>query len=191
VEVVRACRENPRFVRGLVPWAGFKQEPLVFDRDPRHAGETGYGFFKLAGLALDGICSFSQTPLRIASWVGGAVIGLSVLGTLIVVVDKAMHPEVAQGFAFLACAMFFLSGVQLFLLGALAQYVGYIFKNVQNRPMYVVAAEGGFAVQGPVVGPMMIQGAQPFSNGHAARPEVVVRPGITVRAAATRETSRG
>lgn len=153
VEVVRACRENPRFVRGLVPWAGFKQEALLFDRDPRHAGTTGYGFFKLARLALDGICSFSMAPLRAASWVGAVVIGLSMLGTVAVIVDKFLRPGVPQGFAFLACAMFFLSGVQLFMLGMLAQYVGYIFKNVQNRPMYIVADEGGFAQRGPVVGP--------------------------------------
>jgi dolichol-phosphate mannosyltransferase len=146
IDVVRACRENPRFIRGLVPWAGFKQEPVLFDRDPRHAGETGYGFFKLARLALDGICSFSQVPLRVASWIGGAVIGLSLIGAIVLAVDKIwFHPDIQRGLTLLACAMFFLSGVQLFMLGMLAQYVGYIFKNIQNRPMYVVAEEGGFA----------------------------------------------
>lgn len=184
VEVVRACRENPRFVRGLVPWAGFKQEPLLFDRDARHAGETGYGFFKLAKLALDGICSFSMAPLRVASYIGAGVIGISALGTAAVIIDKLLHlndPTRTHGFAFLACAMFFLSGVQLFLLGMLAQYVGYIFKNVQNRPMYVIAEEGGFDRQGRVVGPPTFFGAT--HNGHPPvphaaphTPEVVVRP---------------
>jgi dolichol-phosphate mannosyltransferase len=171
VEVVRACRENPRFVRGLVPWAGFKQEPLLFDRDARHAGETGYGFFKLAKLALDGLCSFSQAPLRVASYIGAAVIALSILGTLWVIADHFIRPNVPQGFAFLACAVFFMGGIQLFMLGALAHYVGYIFSNVQNRPMYIIAEEGGFATTGPVVGPATFSSRH---NGHA--PEIVVRP---------------
>lgn len=184
VEVVRACRENPRFVRGLVPWAGFKQEPLLFDRDPRHAGETGYGFFKLARLALDGICSFSMAPLRVASWIGSIVIGLSALGALVLVIDKLFfHTDVTRGLTLLACAMFFLSGVQLFMLGMLAQYIGYIFKNVQNRPMYIVADEGGFPTRGPIVGPN--PSAHGFhlhtQNGHAPHPpQVIVRPGVGV-----------
>lgn len=192
VEVVRACRENPRFVRGLVPWAGFKQEPLLFDRDPRHAGETGYGFFKLARLALDGICSFSQIPLRMATWFGTTVIGLSALATLIVIADKLfIHPDTTRGFAFLACGMFFLSGVQLFMLGMLAQYVGYIFKNVQNRPMYIVADEGGFRSRGPVVGPTpSAHGFQPQHNGHDTAPQVVVRPGAGL-SPAPREAAAG
>jgi dolichol-phosphate mannosyltransferase len=168
IDVVRTCRENPRFVRGLVPWAGFKQEPVLFDRDPRHAGETGYGFFKLARLALDGICSFSQVPLRIAIWIGAAVISLSALAAVILAVDKLFfHPQIERGLTTLACAMFFLSGVQLFMLGMLAQYVGYIFKNVQNRPMYIVAEEGGFA--SPMAG-----GTGPASDRRV--PEIVVRP---------------
>jgi dolichol-phosphate mannosyltransferase len=192
VEVVRACRENPRFVRGLVPWAGFRQEPLLFDRDPRHAGETGYGFFKLARLALDGICSFSQMPLRMASWVGGVVIALSVLLTLLVIGERIfLNSDIPRGFAFLACAVFFMGGVQLFMLGALAQYVGYIFKNVQNRPMYIVADEGGFAIRGPIVGPT--PGAQGFRPEHGAPARVVVRPGLLAgpTAAPAEDPTRG
>ncbi len=179
VEVVRACRENPRFVRGLVPWAGFTQEPLLFDRDARHAGKTGYGFFKLAKLALDGTCSFSQAPLRVASYIGAAVIALSILATSWVVIDHFLRPGVPQGFAFLACAVFFMGGIQLFMLGALAHYVGYIFSNVQNRPMYVIADEGGFASRGPVVGPSTFAARHNGHPGHT--PEVVVRP-VTIGA---------
>lgn len=139
VDVVIRCRENPRYVRGLVPWAGFRQEPVLFDRDARHAGETGYGFFKLAKLALDGVCSFSVAPLRLSTWLGLIVIALSVAGTGAVIVDKLFYnPDIPRGFAFLACAVFFMGGVQLFMLGMLAQYVGYVFKNVQDRPMYVL-----------------------------------------------------
>lgn len=145
VEAVKRCRENPRYVRGLVPWVGFKQEPVLFEREARHAGETGYGFIKLLRLALDGIFSFSMVPLKVSTWLGLVMVALAVLGGVAVVVDKVfIHPEVPRGFAFLACAMFFLGGVQLFMLGMLAHYVGYIFKNVQGRPMYIVAEEGGW-----------------------------------------------
>lgn len=144
-DAVKRCRENPRYVRGLVPWVGFRQEPLLFDRDPRHAGETNYGFFKLLKLALDGIFSFSQVPLKIGTWVGGIMVALSIAGILAVLVDRIFgDPAVPRGFYFLACAMFFLGGVQMFLLGMLASYVGYIFTNIQNRPMYVVAEENGW-----------------------------------------------
>ncbi len=171
VEVVRACRENPRFVRGLVPWAGFRQEALEFDRDPRHAGETGYGFFKLAKLALDGICSFSQAPLRLATYLGSLVMSFSVLLTLVVILERIFFnsEDIPRGFAFLACATFFMGGVQLFMLGMLAQYVGYIFKNVQNRPMYIIADEGGFPTPGPIVGPT--------PSAHGFVPQVIVRAG--------------
>lgn len=147
VEVVRACRENPRFVRGLVPWAGFRQEAVVFDRDPRHAGASGYGFWKLVRLALDGICSFSQVPLRLTTWLGAIVLALSLVLTLVVIGEKLLfnNTGVPRGFAFLACAVFFMGGVQLVMLGMIAQYIGYIFANVQGRPMYVVAEERGFA----------------------------------------------
>ncbi len=165
VEIVRSCKENPRYVRGLVPWAGFRQEPLLFDRQPRNAGKTGYGFFRLVRLAFDGICSFSMVPLRLSTWLGAAVIALSIALTFYVVVERLFFYTpgegplgVPRGFAFLACVILFLGGVQLFMLGMLATYVGYIFKNVQNRPMYVVAEEGG------------------RDDTRAPAPEVVVRP---------------
>lgn len=184
VEAVKRCRENPRYVRGLVPWVGFKQEPVLFDRDARHAGETGYGFIKLLKLALDGIFSFSMVPLKISSWIGGVMVALSILGTLVVVLDKLfLHPETPRGFAFLACALFFMGGVQVFLLGMLAQYVGYMFRNIQDRPMYIVAEENGWTAGAYPVAPTRHSDLRPtvvVGNGnlpHVARGDlrVVVR----------------
>jgi dolichol-phosphate mannosyltransferase len=144
VEAVKTCRENPRFIRGLVSWVGFKQEAFLYDRHERHAGETGYGFRKLVKLALDGVCSFSLAPLRLTTWLGALVILLSVLLTVAVVADKIRDPNVPRGFAFLACVVLFMGGVQLFMLGMLAQYTGYVLKNVQGRPMYLIGEEGGW-----------------------------------------------
>lgn len=144
VEAVKNCRENPRFIRGIVSWVGFKQEEFLYDRHERHAGETGYGFRKLAKLALDGICSFSLAPLRMTAGLGAGVIVLSVIGMMVVIVGKLMDPATPRGFAFLACVVLFTGGVQLFMLGMLAQYTGYILKNVQRRPMYFIAEEQGW-----------------------------------------------
>lgn len=166
VDVVKSCRENPRFVRGLVPWAGFRQEAIVFDRDPRHAGETGYGFWKLVRLALHGICSFSQVPLRAATWLGAGVVAMSLLLTAVVIAERVImnSADVPRGFAFLACAVFFMGGVQLVMLGMIAQYIGYIFTNVQGvqgRPLYVVAEEKGFAgVDRPAASPVVVTKVQ-------------------------------
>ncbi len=177
-DAVKRCRENPRYVRGLVPWVGFRQEALRFDRDPRHAGETNYGFFKLLKLALDGIFSFSQVPLKIGTWIGGVMVGLSILGIIAVLLDRVFgDPNVPRGFAFLACAMFFLGGVQMFLLGMLASYVGYIFRNVQNRPMYVVAEERGWTPGEHDPAPSSLAFSRVGEAGAAAGHGRVVRDG--------------
>lgn len=144
VDVLRACRENPRYMRGLVPWAGFRQEPVLFERAARAGGESKYTLRRLVALAFDGIFSFSQAPLRAASWIGSVVVVLSVVGALVVIVEKvAFNSQAPRGFAFLACAVFFMGGVQLFVLGMVAQYLGFVFRNVQGRPLYVIAEDSG------------------------------------------------
>lgn len=177
VDIVKSCPENPRFMRGLVPWAGYRQEPVFFDRDPRHAGETNYSVTRLFRLAFDGICSFSMVPLRMSTWFGSAVIGLSLLLAMVVVLERIFVNSgnaVPRGFAFLACVILFTAGVQLFMLGMLSTYVGYIFKNVQRRPMYVVAERSeSTRVSGTT---------HPSSNGHLT-PEVVVRPQVAAEPA--------
>ena len=137
------CRENPRFVRGLVSWVGFRQEALYYDRDERHAGETKYNLAKLLNLSWEAVCAFSLVPLRLAMWLGSIITGLSVLLTLIVVYQKLTGRIDEPGYAMLACGIFFLGGVQLLTLGILAQYVGYVFRSTQQRPLYVVEERGG------------------------------------------------
>jgi glycosyltransferase involved in cell wall biosynthesis len=141
-DVVRSCRENPRFLRGLVPWAGFRQEAVQFDRDERHAGKTSNSLGQMVRLAFEGLCSFSLVPLRFSTWIGAGAIALSIILAVVVVLEKIFFntPEIPRGFAFLACVMLFIGGVQLFMLGMLATYIGYIFKNVQQRPLYVIAS---------------------------------------------------
>lgn len=140
VDELLRCRENPRFTRGLVSWVGFTQECVPYRRKPRHAGKSGYNYKRMLRLAADAICSFSLTPLWLAIWLGLAVTGLAILGALVIAGEKLLFSSPApRGIPLLTCAMFFLGGIQLFVLGMIGMYVGQIFRNVQNRPMYVVA----------------------------------------------------
>lgn len=140
VEAVRRCREVPRFVRGLVAWVGFRQEPVLYDRDPRHEGETKYGFGKLVRLSLEAILGFSLVPLRLMIWLGLGIVTMSVVLVVIVAIEKFVAPA-NQGYAFLATGIFFLGGVQLTMLGVIAHYLGHVFERSQARPLYVVRHE--------------------------------------------------
>jgi len=144
VEAVKSCRENPRFIRGLVSWVGFRQEAVLYDRDERHAGKTNYGFFKLLRLALEAISAFSLKPLKLTAWLGVATIALSVVLSIVIVIQRLFFKtNMLEGYAFLACSIFFLGGVQLTMLGILAHYLGSVFTHSLNRPLYIVAEQDG------------------------------------------------
>ena len=139
VEQVRRCREKSRFVRGLVTWTGYKQVPMRYDRDERYGGETKYNTRKLLGLALDVALGFSNVPLRL-----GIVFGMIVcLGAFVmcanILVQKVLYGIPIQGYALLVTGMFFLGGVQLLLIGLLGEYIGRIYRQSQDRPLYIVA----------------------------------------------------
>lgn len=142
VTAFRQCRENPRFVRGLVSWVGFKQVALPYDRDERHAGETKYDYRKLLRLSVEAITAFSLKPLKLMMWVGMVVVLASVGLTIPVLIDKMMN-RLPSGYALLACGIFFMGGVQLMMLGVMAHYIGQIFQRGHNRPLYVIAEETG------------------------------------------------
>lgn len=185
VEAVRKFEENPRFMRGLVSWVGFKQEAVQYDRDARHAGETKYQLRQLLRLATEAIAAFSLKPLKLTLYLGLAAILISVALTLMIIVQKLFitpptGPVTAasampQGYALLMCSIFFLGGVQLVMLGILAHYLGHVFRMVQRRPLYLVAES---------------RGVDGVSRGGAARPReaVMVEPKVSV--ATTRDDAR-
>ena len=143
VRALRACRENPRFIRGLVSWVGFKQEAHPYDRDARHAGATKYRVRSLIRLSLVAIFGFSQTPLRATMWIGLGVVLLSAALAGAVAFERLFLGAQWPGFALLACGMFFLGGVQLTMLGVMAYYLGQVFSAAQGRPLYLVADRAG------------------------------------------------
>jgi dolichol-phosphate mannosyltransferase len=139
LEAVRLCREQDRFVRGLVVWTGFKSTAVAYDRPARFSGVTKYRFWKLLFLSLDAAVGFSITPLRFASAVGFVVTIFSLIMVLIIVIQKVFIGINIQGYALLASGLFFLGGVQMLLLGILGEYIGRIYRQTQGRPLYLVS----------------------------------------------------
>jgi len=133
----RELREKDRFVRGLVSWMGFRQIGVPYSRQSRVAGETKYPYRKMVKFALDGITSFSNVPLKLATWLGYFASLLAFIYLATVFVQKALGHTV-QGWATIMVALLFMGGVQLVSLGIIGEYIGRIFNEIKPRPMYVV-----------------------------------------------------
>lgn len=140
VQEVRRYREHHRFVRGLVSYVGFRQDAVLFDRDARYAGASGYPLRKMVRLATDGVFGFSTVPLQLISRLGLLLSAFSFIGVLYAVWVRLFVPSTAvPGWAFVTVAMFLLGGIQLIMLGVLGSYVGRTYVEVQRRPLYTVA----------------------------------------------------
>ncbi len=137
VDRFKEFKEKDRFVRGLVSWVGFKQTGVLYKRDRRLAGETKYPYSKMIKFAIDGITSFSSVPLRLATWLGYFTSFLAFLYLLSVFIQKVLGFTV-QGWATIMVGMLFLGGVQLICLGIIGEYIGRIFNETKQRPMYVI-----------------------------------------------------
>jgi glycosyltransferase involved in cell wall biosynthesis len=137
VEQIKMLREKDRFVRGLVSWVGFKQTGVYYLRDKRYAGETKYPLRKMVKFALDGVTGFSAVPLKLATWLGYIVSLLAFIYACSVFIQKALGITI-QGWATIMVGMLFLGGVQLICLGIMGEYVGRIFREIKQRPMYII-----------------------------------------------------
>jgi dolichol-phosphate mannosyltransferase len=138
VDEIRRTPERQRYLRGLRAWAGFRQLPLPVERAARHAGTPGYSLRRLVELGLDGIFSFSIFPIRAAAVLGAGAVFLTVLFALYAVYAKLVLGESPQGFTALLLVVTFVSGMLLFFLGIIGEYVGRIYEEVKARPLYVV-----------------------------------------------------
>jgi polyisoprenyl-phosphate glycosyltransferase len=138
VEELRRMPEHHRYLRGLRTWVGFPQIGIPIDREGRYAGRTKYSPFKLFKLAFDGIFAFSIVPLRAASILGAAAIAVSFLYSLYSIYVKIWLHQSPQGFTALILTVTFLSGVNLFFLGIIGEYIGRVYEEAKGRPHYVV-----------------------------------------------------
>jgi glycosyltransferase involved in cell wall biosynthesis len=144
--------ERDRFLRGMVSWVGFRQIAVPYKREARFAGTTGYSLVKMVGFAVDAIVSFSFAPLRLAVWTGFFVLGLALLGIIYAVILRffADPSQWVRGWASIFVAVLFMGGVQLISLGIIGEYVGRIYGEVKQRPLYFVRERFGFGKETPV-----------------------------------------
>ena len=144
VDVINGMPEQNRFVRGLRSWAGFRSVGVSYERSARFAGKPKFTLRKLFNLAFDGIISFSTTPLKISVYVGFIIALLSFLAGVYYIILKLTHGIDLQGWTSIMLAIFFIGGVQLFIIGILGEYIGRIYTQVQDRPLYVIEKKSGF-----------------------------------------------
>ena len=145
VAVMNALPERSRYLRGLRTWCGFRQTSVEFDRAERAAGVPQYTFKKSFKLAMDGLFSFSATPLRLATYLGLWVSGFAFLGVVFTLAQKLFAAQFAKiglapgaGFPTIVISVLFLGGVQLICLGILGEYIGRIYEEVKGRPLWIL-----------------------------------------------------
>ena len=143
MDYLNTLPEHSKFLRGLVAWGGYPADYVYFDREKRHAGKTHYPLSKMINFAMEGITSCSAKPLRIATYLGFISASISLLGILYALVGRCFRPaffpqDWVSGWTLLFIGIMFMGGVQLITIGIIGEYVGKIFKEVQNRPQYVI-----------------------------------------------------
>lgn len=143
VDQVKKMPEHHRYLRGMRSWVGFRQTGLLVERAERHSGKSKYSMMRLMKLAFDGIFAFSIVPIRAAALFGAFVMFLSGLYVIYSIYIKIFLRKSPQGFTALIVAMTFFSGIVLFFLGVIGEYVGRIYEETKARPQYIVGRTVG------------------------------------------------
>lgn len=145
VETLKKMRERSRFVRGLVSWVGFRQTPIKFERKERLSGKTKFPYTRMIRFALNAVFSFSDRPLRIATFLG---VGASAFGLLMILwglYSKFFMAETTvKGWTSVFVAVLFLGGVQLFTIGIIGEYISRIYEESKGRPLYIISEKINF-----------------------------------------------
>ena len=138
IDALKQMRECERYTKGLFSWMGFKKKEITFDRHDRAAGESSFNFFKLMLLGIDGITSFTTAPLRFATVLGFAVSVFAFIYMCYVLVKTLVWGDPVASYPTLIIVILFLGGVQLISLGIIGEYLGRIFNETKDRPVYIV-----------------------------------------------------
>jgi glycosyltransferase involved in cell wall biosynthesis len=144
VEVLKRLPERNRFMKGIFAWVGFRHAVVAYTRPPRATGESKWGYWKLWNLALEGIFSMTTLPLRVWTYFGVGVAFLAGCYMIFIVVRTLLYGADVAGYPSLFVAVLFLSGINMVGLGILGEYVGRIFVEVKQRPLYLVNETIGF-----------------------------------------------
>lgn len=138
VDALLQLREHHRFMKGLFAWVGYPSKAIEYRRDPRLAGETKFNYWKLWNFALEGITSFTIGPLKMATYIGLATSTFAFLYGLWIIAKTIVLGHDVPGYPSLMVTILFLGGVQLFFIGVLGEYLGRIFGETKQRPLYLV-----------------------------------------------------
>lgn len=138
VDSIISLEEYNRFSKGIFAWVGYETKWVEFENVERSAGETKWSFWKLFKYSIEGIISFSNTPINLASYMGITLTMLSALALIFIVVRALIFGDEVQGWPSLACIITFLGGVQLFVIGIMGQYISKTYMEVKKRPHYII-----------------------------------------------------
>jgi polyisoprenyl-phosphate glycosyltransferase len=138
LDALKQVRERQRFMKGLFTWVGYRQLAVVYHRDPRHAGATKWNYWRLWNFAIDGITSFSGAPLKIATYIGLMTAALAFVFGIWVFGKAFLFGDPVRGYPSLMVIVLFLGGVQLVALGVIGEYLGRLYIESKQRPLYLV-----------------------------------------------------
>lgn len=138
LDALAQVRERQRFMKGLFTWVGFRQQAVLYDRDPRHAGHSKWNYWRLWNFAIEGITSFSNAPLKVATYVGLIAALFAFLFGLWVLGKALWFGDPVRGYPSLMVVVLFLGGLQLMALGVLGEYLGRLYVEAKKRPLYLV-----------------------------------------------------
>lgn len=143
VEALKQLRETQRYTKGMFSWIGYNKKEILFDRDPRAAGQTKWNYLKLCDLAIEGITSFTTVPLRFSSLLGALISIFAFIYMMVIIFKTIIYGESVQGYPSLMVIVLFLGGIQLLSLGIIGEYIGRIFNETKRRPLYFVDEYNG------------------------------------------------
>ncbi|MDA8114869.1 glycosyltransferase family 2 protein [Acidithiobacillus sp.] len=143
LDALQTLPERRRFMKGLFAWVGFRSTNVYYHRAPRHAGKTTWNYWRLWNLAVEGITSFSQVPLQLAAYLGFVVSLLAFLYAVWLVISTLVYGNLVKGYPSIMVTLLFLGGVQLMALGVIGEYLGRIYEESKQRPVYLVRQAWG------------------------------------------------
>ncbi|MEZ5779553.1 MAG: glycosyltransferase family 2 protein [Paracoccaceae bacterium] len=146
VDALKGMRERNRFMKGLFAWVGFRQTSISYERPARAAGKTKFNYWRLWNFAIDGITGYSTVPLRFAGYFGLMFAMLAMLYGLYLLVRTMIYGADVPGYASIMVAVVFMGGMQLVVLGIIGEYLGRLYDEAKQRPLYIIESSAGFDV---------------------------------------------
>ena len=143
IEALKQLREQGRYTKGMYCYVGFRKTSVEFDTQDRAAGESSMTTAKLFALAMEGLMSYTIAPLRLATWIGGIVSAISFIYAIAILIKTLIWGDPVAGYPTMILVILFLGGVQLLGLGIIGEYIGRIYKETKNRPVYFIRTING------------------------------------------------